>query len=225
MAKTTSRTHFADLVHWALLQLPSAMCTGNLASWWKYNCKLKQNDERRERGMIERGAQRGFIEISARTDRLHSDAHNPAFVSSSLYWIHLWGLDESNMAMFVHTSCCPAANSSLQPQQHQSSHLKTHTGCLFRALRPFSCDNLIRHIRWSLRHSCNGLWKQIHLILLICLCWSFISSCILQQMSGLHSLLDTVAQPLNHSRSFYLLSASVSSCCFSEVCCVIGKRC
>lgn len=178
-----------------------------------------------ERGMIERGAQRGFSEISARTDRLHSDAHNPAFVSSSLYWIHLWGLDESNMAMFVHTSCCPAANSSLQPQQHQSSHLKTHTGCLFRALRPFSCDNLIRHIRWSLRHSCNGLWKQIHLILLIFLCWSFISSCILQQMSGLHSLLDTVAQPLTHSWSFYLLSASVSSCCFSEVCCVIGKRC
>lgn len=38
-----------------------------------------------ERGMIERGAQRGFSEISARTDRLHSDAHNPAFVSSSLY--------------------------------------------------------------------------------------------------------------------------------------------
>lgn len=103
MAKTTSRTCFADLVHWALL--PSAMCTGNLASWWKYNCKLKQHDEKR--GMIERGAQRGFIESSARTDRLHSDSHNPAIVSSSLYWIHLSGLDESNMAVFVHIKLLP----------------------------------------------------------------------------------------------------------------------
>lgn len=162
-----------------------------------------------------------------RIDGLYSNSHNPAIVSSSLYWNHLSGSDGSNMGL-----CCPhqpVAQLHICHSKHNDFFPKAHSNhiqIIYSVHYGLSVVSLA-HTDFSLMLSgflvmdsgskCTRVLSysynwMIHLSL--CDAADFSS----WLCSLIYYLLHTVAQLLTHSLSSIVYPLLSFLCCFWENC-------